>query len=295
MKQIYLLLLVLTGCHLGGFTQKFYIQGSGGYAFGFLKENISAVSSTAKIQYDSIYDESFQYESHPFSFGTGGSFNLGIGMMVTEYLNIELSGFYNPCKKLAYKSSDYYKYYNYAVGDYFFDFNEEHIYQGKAFGLLPAIKIHHSKGRVNPYARIGAIFSFTSLKYDYDGTYLTNHPYYYPSSNESYTYELKQSLNVGINSAIGVDFYIADKLIVFVEATGSFINYRPKKGEYTKYILNGDDILNDLTVHEREVEYVESYSSTDNLNDNAPRKIIRISYSFSSLGLSAGIRFNFFQ
>jgi len=181
MKRTYLLLLVLTVCHLAGFTQKFYFQGSGGYAFGFLKDNVSSVSLSAKIQYD------------------------------------------------------------------------------------------------------------------YEGTYLTNHPYYYPTANESYTYELRKNLNVGINSAIGLDFYIADKLILFVEAKGSFVSYLPKNGEYTKYIVNGDDVLNDLTVYDREVEYVKSYSSTDNLNDNAPRKRLRVSYSFSSLGLSAGIRFNFFQ
>ena len=68
-----------------------------------------------------------------------------------------------------------------------------------------------------------------------------------------------------------------------------------KKGKYTKYVVNGYDILADMTVNEREVEYVDNYRETEDPDTNVPQKRLRVSYPFSSLGLRAGIRFNFFQ
>lgn len=292
MRRIYILTFILILFQSVAVSQKFYIQASGGYSFGFLRSTIAGISSAANISYDTIYDEVYQYEAHPFSGGSAASFNLGIGVVLTEYLNIELTGFYNPCKRLIFKASEYYYF---PEGRYYFDFNAEYIYRGNEYGFVPAMKFHFTGKKVNPYAKIGAIISFINLTYDYDGTYITTHPYFYPTASESFTYLFQRNLNIGINAAVGVDVYLADRLFLFMEATGNFINYVPNRGSYTKYKVNGEEILSDMTVSEREVEYAKNYQSTDNTDSSVPQKQLRVTFPFSSLGVRAGLKFNFFQ
>lgn len=292
MKHIIMLLALLIFSLSPGFSQKFYIQASGGYAFGFLKDPYHGESSYGKIRADSMYDETFEGKNYPFSLGTGGQFSLSVGCQVGNHIAIELAGFYNPTKSLKFETTDYYYF---PVGGYYFDYNVTHTFKGSTFGFIPAIQFRIGQGSVKPYGRIGVIFAFNSMTYDYKGDYFTTHPYYYPTSHESYTLEYKRNLNVGIEAAAGVDIYLADRLSLFVEANGRFISFIPGKAEYTSYIVNGEDCLDELTVYEREIELVSSYETTDNPPQNEPRKELRESFSFSSLGLSAGIRFNFFK
>ncbi len=292
MKRIFFIIPLVILFSLTGLTQRFYIQGSGGYAFGFLKENMSTALLTAKVRSDTLYDQVSQNESHLFSFGTGGRLALGVGMKLNDYLSLELAGFYNPCKTLKTEASEYY---TYTEGGFFFDFNEHHTYKGREFGFLPAVKFSLPAGSLRPYARIGIIFSFISLTYNYEGTYLTTHPMYYPTGSERSTLEAKRSLNLGAAADFGFEITLADRLFFFLEANGSFISYRPKKATYTEYVVNGDDILGDLTTYEKEVVYVKNYTWTDSVDDDSPRERVYITFPFSSLGLSAGLRFNFFQ
>ncbi|MBE0647922.1 MAG: hypothetical protein IH596_09065 [Bacteroidales bacterium] len=291
-KQIYLIIIVLLLCQFEGAGQKFYILGSGGYSFGFLREFMPAFSTTAQIKGDTIFSYVDQNETHRVSFGSGASFSLGIGTTLNNYLSIELTGFINACHALKFKTSEYY---NYPNEKFFIDFNESHTYKGGEFGLIPAIKFRPVSGNITPYAKVGLLISCINLTYTYEGNYLTTHPQYYPTSHESYTYEMKRKLNLGANVAIGVDFYLIDLLSIFVEANGNFINYVPNKAVYTEYIVNGKDELKNLTLPEREVEFVNSFSSTGNQDITEPSKQLKITVPFSSLGLQAGIRFNFYR
>jgi len=292
MKKTLLILTLVILFQWTGSAQKIYIQASGGYALGFLKDNISDVSLTTKVANDTLYDELYQNESHLFSFGTGGRLTLAVGMKINDYISVEVAGFYNPCKSLKTESSEYY---TFPEEGFFFDYNEHYTYKGNEFGFIPAMKLSYPKGSIKPYTRLGIIFSFINLTTNYQGNYFTTHPMYYPTGNEHYTLVSQRNLSIGVSATLGFDLILSDRLIFFFEANGSFISYKPKKAEYTEYQLNGDDILDDLTVYERQVEYVKSFTSTDVIDEDSPRKELINSLPFSSIGLSAGIRFNLFK
>lgn len=291
-RQLILIILPLLLYQVTGTSQKFYVLGSGGYSMGFLKNYLHAESIRAEIRSDTIFSSQDQNEAYPVSFGSGATFSFGIGTEISDYLSLELTGFYAATNKLEFKTTERY---DFPAGKYYFGFNAVHTYKGSEIGFIPAIKVHSDGKKITPYAKLGILVALVDLTYDYDGTYMTDHPEYYPFGDESYTYKMKRNVNIGANVAVGVDFYLADKLSVFIEANGNFVNYIPTKAEYTKYILNGDDELSSFTIHEKESVYVKRFTSAENDDITEPEKKLKISLPFSTLGLQAGIRFNFYQ
>ena len=224
MKRIYFTLSVIILLQVNGYSQKIYLQASGGYSFGFLRSTVNSSSYSAEIKYDTAYNEVLSNEGYPFSFGSGVSVNLGFGIELTEYLNFELSAFYNPSNKIEFKTRDYYYF---PVGGYFFQYTVKHNLQGNEYGFVPALKLHFNGKKISPYTRIGMIFSFSNIVYNYDGNYFTTHPSFYPFADESFIYEYERKLNIGVNAAFGIDVYVADRLISFLDAIGNFFNYVP--------------------------------------------------------------------
>jgi hypothetical protein len=294
MKKSTLVVMILLTIPAALFSQKFYIQAKGGYAFGTLKDQVHSESYSCdfNIPYDSIYNESFGYTNNPWSFGGGGLLQLGIGLELSPNIAIELTGFYNPLKTLEYKTEEYY---NIPSGGYYIDFNYKHTYKGTSFGVIPAVRFQFGNGTVQPYSRIGLMFAFMSITYDFDCDLINTHPLYYPMESYCYTLEYKQKLNLGLDVAAGINIPLADRLAFFVEASGQFISYIPKKAEYTAYTINGTDILDQLTTYERQIEFVSEYETTTDPPQDEPQKHLKSSFPFSNLGIMVGLRFNFYD
>jgi len=73
------------------------------------------------------------------------------------------------------------------------------------------------------------------------------------------------------------------------------LSYAPTKGEYTKYSIDGADQLPSMTTSQKEEEYVDSIdrTSSDTPSDSTPSQYLKTPYSFGSLGLKFGLRFQF--
>jgi hypothetical protein len=88
---------------------------------------------------------------------------------------------------------------------------------------------------------------------------------------------------------------ILDRLWLYAELEGNIVNYFPVGASFTNYVVSRQDITDQLTVHEREITFVKSYSDYENLSNNEPTKALPVHYSFSSIGVNIGLKYTLFD
>jgi hypothetical protein len=165
--------------------------------------------------------------------------------------------------------------------------NDKATYSASIINLAPAlvIKTSNSEG-ANLYAKIGPVIGLggktISVIEEKDG-----------SNTGLLETTDKKGIALGIQSALGLDYILSDRLSFIAELNFRDQQFAPKEGEITKYTLNGTDILGVVPIRDKKFEYVDKVSSADNTNINAPSKRLKQYNSLSSLALNIGLRFNF--
>jgi len=277
-------------CNLAGNAQKFYLKGQVGYDFGFLKSQINMISDHVVYTYDSATVTS-SYEVFKNSYGTGFSFGAGAGIMMGKFMSFELGAFYTTCKEQKLEGSTT------IVDEQGYHYNGYSHYKlkGRCYGFKPAFTIFIPGENVRPYARVGAVLAFTKLKEDMTMNVTTDNYNYLHAEGYQYTLEYKTRFSAGVNFALGMEFSVGKRVWMYAEVEGNFLNYSPVSATYTDFIIGHENVTNKLNVHQREIEFVKSYSDSDNDNNSQPTKAPRLSYSFSSLALNVGIRYTLFD
>jgi hypothetical protein len=272
------------------FSQRIYFKGQIGYDIGFLKSQISLSSEDIKTYYDSTIVTN-TYQAYRNSFGTGVSFNAGLGLMITKYIAVDLVGFYTVCKQQELQSEVHMQ----DVLGYKFNGYSNYTMQGTVYGIKPALTFTMPGKKLRPYTRIGAIISMTSLNEYMKMNVTTDNPNYLPWGGMEYTLKYKKRLTVGLNLAVGLEYLILQRLWLYAEIDGNIVNYSPTGATYTQYIVSREDITSMLTVHDKEILFVDSYGDKDNKSDNEPTKMLPVHYSFSSIGFNIGLKFTLFD
>jgi len=272
------------------FAQKFYLKGQIGYDIGIFKSQKIFLSETIIEYQDSTLFKDF-YQSYRNSYATGVSFNAGLGITITRYLSVELTGFYTICRKQMFESTINIE----DVNGYHFNASEEYTMKGGCYGIKTDLTFTLPGKEFRPYSRLGAILSIMSMKESMRMHIMTDHPYYLPFDGMEYNLEYKTRLGVGMNLAIGLEYMFLKRLWIYVEAEGNILNYMPAGASYTSYIVSRQDITNQLTVHEKEISYVDSYSDSDNQSQNEPTKRMPVKFSFSSIGFNLGLKYTLFD
>jgi hypothetical protein len=176
-----------------------------------------------------------------------------------------------------------------------FQASSDYVMKGSCYGIKPSLTFTLPGEEFRPYARIGAMLSFSKLQEQLNMNVQTDNPGYLPFGGMEYTLEYKTRLTTGISACIGLEYMILSRLWLFAEAEANFVNYSPKTATYTKYVVSREDITASLTTHEREISFVESYDDADNLSASEPTKMLPVSFSFSSIGINVGLKYTLFD
>lgn len=154
------------------------------------------------------------------------------------------------------------------------------------FQVIPSFVLNAGMETFDPYARFGLVIGAISRVYvkeqekdnsntwDYEGIY-------------------KGGLPLGFSAALGVNYTLNDRFNVFAELNCNGINYSPKKYELTLYELNGEDLLDDLTTSQKEIEFVREYDALDPVPSSSPEKRLKESFPFSNVELNLGVELRF--
>ena len=154
--------------------------------------------------------------------------------------------------------------------------------------INPSIVIAYGFEKINPYAKLGLIIGFGKIMYEDD----------YTSSGGSVLtekMELNGGIALGLNAGVGVTYNISKRLSLFGEINMVNLSYSPTKGKLTESNLNGTDRLPNMTTSEKEVNFVNSYTTNVNTptSHSEPRQELKESFPFGSVGAVIGLRVNF--
>ena len=105
--------------------------------------------------------------------------------------------------------------------------------------------------------------------------------------------ESQGSFSLGLTGAFGYNYAISDNMNFFAELQYSAMSMKSGTSKYTKLEVGGKDQLAGMDVRDKEVEYVDEVSSTDNQDPNVAAKALKGTSPFSAIGLNIGVTFSF--
>lgn len=246
MKKIqFLLIFVITlvsNCILSQETNKissssnskgFYIDVYAGYAYKMSTENLV---NSFEMYNVSMENGNTKYEVIHISLGQGFNFGGTVGYMFNKYIGTEIGISYIWGK-------------TFEANIHTELTNEKYTLASNMVRVLPSIVLHTGFKKFNPYARLGLVIGIGKVIYAYED-------YYIPQTTEIKYYG---GVAFGVNAALGSTFTLNNRFSLFGEISTINMSYGPAKSKITKATENGQDILPNLHVYNKEAEYVNSY------------------------------------
>lgn len=268
MKRTILVLTAILVAHAA--SAQFFVKAGLGYNFSalsapFVSENFDTAGNFTS---SNVFNHSF---------GNGSQFQAALGYDFTENLGFQIGVGYG----LTTKALEY--------TDISNGFTNARTIQTKGLLLLsPSFTLSSNADKLNLYTRVGVTLPLA-------GT--TTNDLVRTSSTvqlDNKT-EITGRMSIGYNAALGTSFPLSDKLSLFVEANGTFLDIARDKLTVTSIYdkTNDVELIDTRDFIENNRVYVESISSSDNQDRTQARKVLNENSPFSTIGIAAGIKFSF--
>lgn len=211
------------------------------------------------------------------SFGRGGEVNVFLGYTLNEMISTELGlgYFYGLNNKSIYVSQNQFN-----------NFKSENTIRGRMIRINPVIRFNAGNGKMVPYIKAGAVIGVAGKLHNKSQ---------FTDSDPSQSYTMDEEMvfsgrtSIGFTGALGIQFTLSEKIGFFSEIHMITQSWAPKRSEITKQTVNGMDMLPDLSTSEKETEYVDKYTESD--DNDSPSKELKYFMPFSSIGLQIGLVF----
>jgi hypothetical protein len=284
MKKIILpvfLLFVLSGTSFG---QGLYLRAGTGYGMPVATASIGE-------QYQHIYDPNNTSSTNTYStkvvkasYGAGLDFNFAVGYKFNENFIFDLN--------VQYLLGNKFETSNTYIDKGTMPGTEKTINTTSSRGFLfnPSVIFSAGFGKAAPYGRFGLVVSSPTITdnqsyyYDLDGT-----------STRDITWIYNKGMGLGYQAAVGMNWKLSDMLDIYTEANFISMTYYPAKGEMTKYDGNGNDMLPNMSVYQKQISFEKSYDPQASYDPNQPRVQAIRSYPFSSASVQVGVRFTIWK
>lgn len=277
MKYILSLILLISSFILN--AQDFYINVQTGYGLA---------TPDGQTNYYNVNDIAFNSNQEVVKggFGEGLYFRLHTGYNYNDLISFECGFNY-----LRGQSVDY-QHRHASAFDTDFVYAQSFSQRINAFIFSPQLVLKiPTESKFKPYAKTGiAVGLFMKGQFDED-----YNSYYQNTSQFEILIEreLEGGTPLGFTATLGTQYQIYKNLIVVVDCSLLNMTYRPYKNTITKYIRDGSNDLNDLSLWERETLYVGKIEDDQTPIDmNASRKSLPISLPMSNVSFNVGLQVN---
>jgi hypothetical protein len=289
MKTVFILISIfLTSIIVS--AQTIYIKAYGGYGLGTNKSELSMLSSYYNENTDTNFT-TYGYESAKFSLGKSLRFGFATGVSLTKNISFELAADYSKGKSPKFIECNNGTYEYGTI--YTVKFTDKYNYEGNSVQLTPALVYKANQRKITPYLKLGLIIGITKLSKNFERRLYNTIPTYYPFESWASVLKYKTSISGGLTVAIGGEYMLADDIYFFSEAKYSILNCSPKTSELTEYRYRGMDELETLPYNERNFEYVNAYTDSDNIDRSAPGKRLIQKYALSNVAIVVGFKIDF--
>ncbi len=274
-------------CSLQATAQNAYVKLGGGYNFGI--GSTIAYKTTEHTSYSGTGAPtgSIEFERVNINHGKGGVFGGAFGYMFNNNIGFEVGVNYLAGSKNEVEDKETNHNTSFSQNA-FFSYTRTTTSKSQMVLIQPSLVIATGLPKFNPYARIGLVIAKGSFKNTYS---------YSVSNGDNGETEDKYfgGIGLGLQSALGLNFSLNDKIGIYTEATFNNLTYAPEKAEVTKYFRNGEDLLSTLKTSEKETTFDDSQTVTSysTQSPSEPGSAPRQRYTLNSVGLQAGIKFSF--
>ncbi|MHC1738023.1 MAG: outer membrane beta-barrel protein [Ignavibacteriaceae bacterium] len=253
------------------FAQGIYAKINAGYGLNLSSQNIKYFNFT-NLTVDNV---SATYEQVDASLGKGLTFEGAVGYMFNKNIGAELGVSYllgtkTKTEQLLYGSK------------------RNNSLSANMLRINPSVVFAVNFDEFDTYAKLGLIIGFGKIMYE--DNYISSAGIVL---NEKM--ELNGGIAWGLNAGVGTIYSISKMLSLFCEVNMFNLSYSPTTGKLTESNLNGTDRLPNMTTREKEIDFVDSYSTNTATPTphSEPRKELKESFPFGSVGINAGIQIKF--
>jgi outer membrane protein W len=274
----------------------FYIRAGAGFGFGLNPSEIGPGNTSSTYGSPTTYTYSNTSTNVQFSPGKGIYPEIAFGYMVTGNVGFELGFSYAYGLSASINSSD-----NNVDSGYEAESDNSTIKTSfHSFLITPAFVITgNNNKKIVPYARMGLIISIASqLKADetYDTIVSSYQPFIssYSSSGEEVA-EVTGTVQLGVVAAAGVTYKLSKHISIFGEINARAFNFKFSQSNLTTYTYNGVNELPTLTTNNKQIDYVNSITTTNNTTyspGTASQELTAL-VPASSVGISVGLKIGF--
>ena len=279
MKKVIIFSILLVSLSGIIFAQGIYFRAGAGYGLPVASSSIGENYLYIEVA-GSPQDDENSSESVSASYGAGTNFSFAIGYKFNENLILDINMLYLVGRK--FETSDIY---SYTDGAYLENDDLTSTSYSRGLFLNPSIIFSSGFGKRAPYARIGIIAAFPKV---------TEDDYYYAfdgvTDTDDIRWEYGGGMGIGFQTAVGINWEITDKLDIYSEIDFVGMTYYAKEGNRTKYISNGEDILDRFSVFQNNISYEKEYDSSTSYDPTKPQVSLSESRAFSSISAQVGIR-----
>lgn len=301
-KQLLFLLAICLGFTNSTEAQKFYVRGGVGFGIATTPD----IFVYRNLERDADQGGIFVKEtSISGTFGSGPTFRLGAGYMITEYFGIDLEFYYLHGMKQDFGSISYP-----TVSD------ERRTGRTMQARMTPSLIVKAPGEKFAPYAKFGIVLPFVGKQFlETEREDLRTDPSYMVYKQ---TVEIDGAFSIGFESAIGLQYNINEKLAVYAEFMYTGLRVKASKGEIVldqTYNEDGSlktDILEGTPVAFKEFIFVDEITPETNINSIAtaslgmqhtinaanfksdePLEVPAQNSNYSAIGLNLGVKYGF--
>jgi hypothetical protein len=213
------------------------------------------------------------------SLGRGLRLGIGVGYPVCDRLDFNMDAFF-------FQGCDYRESSRYTASM----FSSSYCYTQSIHGLnlAPSVILRANPvQRVTPYGEFGAILPvYTRLMFETD-IKSTSQP-------DRVEYGMTSpKFQVGLYAGVGANYKLRGDLGLSAQLNFYNQTFTPDHSEVTKYTEGGEDKTSQLTVNQKETDYVKNYTYSTTFDPTKPNTSLAESLPYSSFGLSIGLTYKF--
>lgn len=254
-------------------AQDFYFNPVAGYGLNAPGE-VSVMGDTATASIDNV--------------NLGGGLNVGVsgGVMFEDYFGIEARLNYQ--NNFGYETVSLNSYPDPNTGQTMVA-PATVSYHASSIRLAPLLFFRMDES-VAPYAKVGPVVQYSLLAMESEATNTSFGPNPSVQTTISET-TFKNNISIGALGEAGVMFELDGDVFLNAGIAFTSMQVTPSSSEVTRYEVNGQDRLDDLSTNARETEYVESLDLNSSNDPDQPSQALKTWFNYSSFSLRVGVVF----
>jgi hypothetical protein len=287
MKKRTLLLVVLSVQCISYLSaqSKFYIQANTGYSMSLFSQPIGLKTTFNMNSSDDSRTESFSVVNS--SLGSGFNGGLFAGYIINDFMAVELG--VNYINSVSKQYSEDVSYLDNKLMS-----KETYSIRANIINISPGIRLFKSVNSGELFIRLAPLFGIVKVNEENKDEVLSLSPTTPKWETTETSREYHGGLAYGMFFSAGYKKSFGEHVGVSMELFSNFQTYNPTKGTMKKYTENGVDRMSNLSVSDKEIEFVDEHKETSNSNTSEPNKLPRTnSLLLSGIGLQVGVQYKF--